>query len=269
MHGRENISSIFCSSINRFINDAPKGYEFIKFAVVTGNESVKVCNEYGFDYIQHQNEPLGKKWNEGLNHCIKNYDFDYVLIMGDDDIISSEAWKYYDVCFKNKVDYFGFSSIYFYSTINKECLIFNYNKFYKLVGCGRMISLKAIKECANVIRVRLKVDYNGFKAGNTIILPFNQASYLVDMNKATQMSHTYFRFWNDNQNNGLDNESELNLLSVNILPYQIKTKEPLMLDIKSSKNITDFNKLKNLSSICELDSIKWLSSEEKQKIIAL
>jgi len=60
-------------------------------------------------YIEHENKPLGAKWNRAFQE-LKGSDFDYVMIIGSDDYLSQ---KYLDFCFFNAdADYFEFTDLF-------------------------------------------------------------------------------------------------------------------------------------------------------------
>lgn len=268
MWERHQIANIFSIGIKRFINDAPNGIECEVLAVCSTKEAVELCKKHEFHYIEADNKPLGKKWNKGLNYAINNLKFDYVLIMGDDDLISSEAWNYYEPYLNANIDYFGFNSIYFYDTIGKSCLEFQYKEKYehKLIGCGRMISRKAIVKAGYYTRVNMQVSHALMKKNTTIDIPTFQAIYLIGMNKSKLVQDIGFHLWNNVQNTGLDNESEMNLLMIGVTPISIKTDKPLMVDLKTEFNIWKFDTYNKLSVQSDFKEVNFLSKKELKLI---
>lgn len=268
MWERHQIANIFSIGIKRFINDAPSGIECDVLAVCSTKEAVEICKTHEFKYIESENKPLGKKWNKGLNYAINKLKFDYVLIMGDDDLISSEAWDYYKPYLDANIDYFGFNSIYFYDTFSKNCLNFQYKEKYehKLIGCGRMISRKSIVKAGYFSRVNMLLTHNLMKKDNTIDIPTFQAIYLIGMGKAKLVQDIGFHLWDNTQNTGLDNESEMNLLMIGVTPIAIPTNKPLMVDLKTNFNIWKFEKYQSTSIKTNFNEIDFLSKKELKLI---
>lgn len=52
-----------------------------------GKRSKELVAQYGFDYTEAPNYPLGKKWNTGLK-VTEGLKWDYLLILGSDDLIN-------------------------------------------------------------------------------------------------------------------------------------------------------------------------------------
>lgn len=76
------------------------------------------------------------------------------------------------------------------------------------------------------------------------------------------------KLWNDNQNHGLDNWSEFELAKAGFLGTNIRSEEPLAIDIKSEVNLWPFNYL--MGAEYPLDSIlQGLSDQEKTAIKCL
>lgn len=266
MWERHQIANIFSIGIKRFINDAPSGIECDVLAVCSTKEAIEICKKHEFKYIESENKPLGKKWNKGLNYAINKLKFDYVLIMGDDDLISSEAWDYYKPYLDANIDYFGFNSIYFYSNKQKECVKFTYKEKDKLIGCGRMISRSAIIKAGYYTRVQMNITHGFWKKDAVVDLPTFQANYLLNLGKCRIIQNIGFHLWSNSQNTGLDNESELNLLCVGVEPYCIQTDKTLMVDLKSEFNIWKFEKYIDTSVHADFNEIKFLSKNELKLI---
>jgi len=198
MNKRHHISKIYCNGIRKFMESAPCDVSL--FAVITEKESEQICVDNRINFTYAANRPLGAKWNHGLKYAL-DYPWDYLMIMGDDDIISPEAWSHYYPLMVRHEDYFGFTKIYFYEMATGKTYIHDIRKKGNpknhLIGCGRMVSRKAIE--------RLPRD-----------------------------------LWKPDANMAMDFYSERNLmLNLKIKPVQID--ECLMVDLKSGENIWDMN----------------------------
>lgn len=245
MFNRPRISSLFATAIKRFIADAPANVKVEVFATVSESESMDVCIDNKFNYLYHENKPLGRKWNAGMLHCLRTFKFDYVLIMGDDDIISSEAWPLIMEQIEMGNHYFGFQGIYFVNSVKPQAAGFTYrNKSDndKLIGCGRFISKQALLAAGLKQEIKFIADFSHglitAKQGDTLLVYSRYAEYLVKCGHAvyTATAET-FALWRDGQDSGMDHESETNLIQAGYFPHAIHTTKPVMADIKSGQNI--------------------------------
>jgi len=113
---RPEITRIFAEGIKRL----QKQFDIVP--VVVGSEgemSMSLCHEYGFMYLERPNEPLGRKFNEGLR-VFKNIDVDYIMIMGSDDLISNNLIEAYMPFMEKRKDVIGILDIYFYDILKKQ-----------------------------------------------------------------------------------------------------------------------------------------------------
>ncbi|MDD3194396.1 MAG: glycosyltransferase family A protein [Paludibacter sp.] len=89
------------------------------------------------DYIYSANEFLGQKLNDGIWLAL-NYNFDYVMNCGSDDLIHPKLFDLYKKHLLNKELLFGINKLYFYKDDQDPLFFSGYNKPY-VVGAGRMI----------------------------------------------------------------------------------------------------------------------------------
>lgn len=105
-------------------------------------------NEQNLDngvYLIHENKPLGKKWNYGLQFC-KSIKFDYLIITGSDDFFCPNLWAFYKDL---SVHYFGLLDLYFVDGLRvKYCPGFKLNRFGEPHGAGRAIH-RSVLEALN------------------------------------------------------------------------------------------------------------------------
>jgi hypothetical protein len=249
MFNRPKVSALFATAIKRFIADAPKNVSVMVFSTVSEEQSMQVCLDNGFSYLYHENKPLGRKWNAGMRHCLNKFSFDYALIMGDDDIISSEAWPLIMEQIEDGNQHFGFQSIYFVNSEKPQAARFTYrgkSDNNKLIGCGRFISKEALLAAGLKNEVKFVTDFSHglitAKQGDTLLVYSRYAEYLVKCGHAVYTATAEaFALWRDSQDSGLDHESETNLIHAGYFPYAIHTPKPLMSDIKSSQNIWSYH----------------------------
>ena len=112
------------------------------FCVVSERKSADLCREYGYDFIYSQNYPVGQKFNNGMKGLLET-DFDFCLQMNSDTLLANELLDVYEPYFE--FDYFGVDEVHFIDTNTGRCLYMKYDN-YDVLGCGRVISKKALKD---------------------------------------------------------------------------------------------------------------------------
>lgn len=248
MHGRPEVSRLWCIGIDRFIKAAPKNYEVKIIAVVSCEDSAEVCKEFNIEYCCTENKPLGRKFNTGLKEINENYDYDYLILLGDDDLISNEAWSYYKSAIDNKEHFTGFGDIIFYSPKQNEALLFDYypakgNR--KLIGAGRLLSKEAITRSAYldnvIIKKQLTLNNSSYPPGANVNFTRYVSDYLEENKFLKKTGRSTFNLWRDNINMGLDHSSEMNLLFSGFTPKRFNNEKPLIVDIKTEVNIWKIN----------------------------
>jgi hypothetical protein len=211
---RPNITKIFIKNLLKVESLLSNMYEFINVVVDSEKSNFNVFKNTNFIYLEHNNLPLSNKWNFGLSYC-KNLNFDYLLIMGSDDILTSHILKQYKIFINNSIDFMGITDMYIYDLLKKKFYYWNGYTGARLndtIGLGRCISKKIIQE----------LDY---------------------------------KLWTDGLNKGLDGSMKIKLdnlkKKINYKSVTVKCKNlnGMAVDIKGGLNITDLNKFKNLKEI--------------------
>jgi hypothetical protein len=131
---RPEVTRIFLEGIRRLQSEFNISYTF----VCSLQEDIDLIESEGFKTYLFANEPLSNKWNFGLNTAMRT-DFDELLILGSDDLISNEGVKLLLNCPRS---YRGFGDIYFYHIRTKEFGYFSQSE--RLIGAGRMIRKDAL-----------------------------------------------------------------------------------------------------------------------------
>jgi len=145
--GRHKVVKIWKEGIDRINAYWPDMFEFIPFAVCSTKEDVLFIESIGVNYTISDNDQLGKKHNEGLE-ATKNIEYDYIVQLGSDDVITNYYLHYAAHAMQNDYDVFGVDNLLFWSIAKKEGKLFNIsNGKNKVVGAGRFISKQAITEC--------------------------------------------------------------------------------------------------------------------------
>lgn len=141
VYKRPEIFKIFAESIKQL-----NGNIVVCVAGSEGDKSRKMVEEYGFEYVETPNKPLGVKWNEAAILSSQT-DADYYLLMGSDDIINQPFLDWYIKLAQKGWEYIYCIDGYFYDTVSKKSLYWSgYNKsrarskLRLALGCGRMLS---------------------------------------------------------------------------------------------------------------------------------
>jgi len=275
MNKRHTVSRLWALGITRFIKAAPEGVECQVLVVASEDDSVPLCTEFGFEIHRHPNQPLGKKFNSGLQYAMEKLNWDYLLLMGDDDLISNEAWAHYLPVMQQGFPYFGFNSIYFYSPAQQKARLFSYAMQGcpdKLIGCGRVFRRDILDRVCWNATVMFRAEYTTgdsyFPANKKVTVPVLYADYLHKLKVAEIHSEKpFFKFWKDEQQKGLDNESEVRLLNNGFFPFVIETDKPMMTDVKTGMNLWGYDHFISLGVDAKPDDAVEFMGEDEQDFI--
>lgn len=78
-----------------------------------------VCENFGYHYYSHPNRPLGSKFQKGITEA-KKYDFDALILLGSDDILSAGCLDLYQSEIERGYDFVGFLDCYFFDLDKKN-----------------------------------------------------------------------------------------------------------------------------------------------------
>jgi hypothetical protein len=96
-----------------------------------------ICEDYGFQWVFCDNNPLGNKINTGIKHSLSN-NWDYLMMMNSDDIIKTELIdKCYQPLFEKKVEFFGVSKVTYVKFGTWEAREMDYG--HCVLGIGKCI----------------------------------------------------------------------------------------------------------------------------------
>jgi hypothetical protein len=109
-HGRIGVLKLFLSSIKRLRKDLDM---FIPVVVVGDVEHRELCEAYHVHFIPQENNPASRKWNTGVNYLM-NIGVDYAVILGSDDIVSTDLVKNLMYAMSLNTDLIYLDTIYFY-----------------------------------------------------------------------------------------------------------------------------------------------------------
>ncbi len=196
---RPEIFEICLTGLKRLQSYRPDKFQIRPFFIVSESQAAQQVERYGFDFIYWENKPLGAKKNAGLKYAMQNFEFDYLMELGSDDLIAN---KWLDIiepyCLKS-VPQITPDSVWFIDVNTKET---TYWKTDKILGLGRCISRKALAEFAPNYNLWTPERNRGLDTCSWI----NLASVGID-NLLIEMDDIYT----------IDLKSEVNINS--IIPY--------------------------------------------------
>lgn len=140
---RPEITEICFIGINRLRKLCPQ-YQIEAFAVISEEEFIPLCNLHKIHWVMAENLPLGRKHNTGIREALK-LDWDYVMNIGSDDIVSHEIFTQYQKYFDRKCDFFGINSIGFFDA-KTQGFIFNQTDSTFPYGAARVMSRRLIEQ---------------------------------------------------------------------------------------------------------------------------
>lgn len=107
------------------------------------NELLKIANAFKVQICFYKNYPVGTKMNAAIRYA-NQFDFDYLMNFGSDDIIHPRIEKLYAAYLQNGEMFFGINNLYFYDYIDSEAYFFKSYNLEFPIGAGRMIHKKII-----------------------------------------------------------------------------------------------------------------------------
>jgi hypothetical protein len=107
--GRNNILRIFCAGVRRLREDTNLPIPAVCCGDIGGAD---ICREYGIEHIEQGNKPLTEKFNTAC-HALKGR-VDYVMVMGSDNVLSTETFLRIQAEAEQGTDLIGLSDVYFY-----------------------------------------------------------------------------------------------------------------------------------------------------------
>ncbi len=144
MHERPMVSELWAYHTTRMLKESRIDHTFQ--IAVSDDASARVCKDYNLDFVRTENNPIGAKWNAALTAALEK-EWDYLLISGDDDVLSPELIQIAKREFHKHTPHFGFRQIYFLCAKYKKAVKFGPSTRNKnLIGAGRFIHRSAIEK---------------------------------------------------------------------------------------------------------------------------
>lgn len=105
------------------------------------DQSKRVVEAEGWNYIESPNEPLNEKWNNVIQALPR--DIEGVIVLGSDDFISR---AYLDKILNSTYDFCGSNNCYFLDLPTHKGYHFYYENKANLIGAGLFLSKKVLNE---------------------------------------------------------------------------------------------------------------------------
>lgn len=143
---RPEVFEMFAKGILNLVNNSDVDFEIV-IAGSEGDTSKRMVFNYPFYYVEVPNDPLATKVNASVLRA-KEFNPDYILCIGSDDIITPELMKCYVSYMVLNIDYIAVSDFYFYDTESDKAAYWaGYTEAYRkghACGAGRLISKRLL-----------------------------------------------------------------------------------------------------------------------------
>lgn len=161
-----------------------------------GQASFDLVKNYGFNYLEFENNPLSAKFNAILKETQK-YNYDGVIVLGSDNFISDSIIEFYQNVDTSINAVYGFDDIHFYSTHTKILATkSSYNSMKMSVGVGRLFTKELLKVANyNLWRENLDRGIDTSSAntiaalgGQHIKIPYTKEYFILDVKHELNLS---------------------------------------------------------------------------------
>jgi hypothetical protein len=259
---REAITELCFKNIKRL----QKEYDIQVLTIVSEQWAKRLSFEYGFKYVESANSPLGLKMNTGLKEALR-MDFDYLMNLGSDDILTKELFDMYQPYFKEKKEMFGCTRLTFLDSKSKGVKTYDYGI---MMGAGRCIRKDILLKYSTVVRVKwldtvAGLYYTGYK-GETSYLRSDFVESERRLGRIEVLSEPVTKLYTDEKNSTLDNDSQARFFGVPMV--EIKNDFNMVFDIKSDENIWDYDYFTG-NEVSFEQGTKTLNDEQITEILEL
>ena len=227
---------------------------------------IPLCEKYNINWTFHENNPLGRKKNHGLNEAMK-LEWDYLLEIGSDDLVKDGLIDLYEPYF-GKYDLFGTKDAIIINSEDGQTRRLRSDTCY---GLGRCMSRKMLQITYGVDVVAkepIMSPGRSIGTGQAGFFKVDVAEQLKTLNRVEITGEPRYKLWKDEINRGLDNNSDFFLMTQGIEHKAVKTDKPLVIDVKGPDNIWPFSD--RIGEKFDLNqALEGLSQEEQSFIFAM
>ena len=241
VHERYEVLLICLKGLTRLVNYKPETFDIRPFFIVSNNQEKDIIEQFGFDYMEYKNEPLGEKKNAGLKYAIEHFEFDYLMEIGSDDLIIDEYLDLIEPELRAKTPLFNLSTCYFIDTVSGKASKWTSDI---VIGLGRFISRDAIMSSFAV-----KFMFFQNMAGPDMSVQAKKLYDLPQKSAENYQIHGYGEvistgeayLWNNNGVRGMDTFSMNTLARSGINNKVIENDGIYLVDIKSRNGLNKFD----------------------------
>jgi len=143
IHGRYDMTKAFLTAMKRLKEE----FDIPTFVAVTkGDESIDMLQFGNVGFVEHENKPLGAKWNAVVELAASS-DCTHFMILGSDDIPSSRYIEH--VLTLGEYDVSGINGMWFWGLNPRRAGFEEFGFFHTKVMCGagKVLSHAALDAC--------------------------------------------------------------------------------------------------------------------------
>jgi hypothetical protein len=186
--GRTKVSEIYKQNLINLENCFHKKYIFQNVIVDSENSNKYLfADDKRFEYYNYSNQPLSNKFNFGCK-MLREVDFDYVIILGSDDIIDNNVFTLYDENMDKSFDIIGMLDVYIFDPKQLKAYYWGgypkkHKRFGESVGMGRCLSKKIVEN----------LNYELWEDGLNKSLDKSMMKRIQSLSQSISISSSYFR----------------------------------------------------------------------------
>ena len=146
MHGRHEVVEIMLAAFQECKRTWKHDLDMDIFITATSDEDCQFLDDRNIFHTRKENKPIGRKFSQGLNEALA-LNWDYVMVLGSDDVIHPDLFAYYIPQIEDGNKYFGTDTICILDPPTKRAKHFTIppNNRIGVCGPGRMIHRDIVK----------------------------------------------------------------------------------------------------------------------------
>lgn len=244
VHGRHDTLKAYCWQI-AYLREAT-GLELPLTISYTLEEDQQVIKEEleNVDFVQIANSPLSEKHNALLTAADKHKDWDCLLLLGSDNLVSEQ---YINSISLLKLEHavYGVNNIYFLNRAQKKLKQHSYLG-HKVLGAGRVYPREVIESIKGKKHLFSRPWYGIAIGEDQYLAPaFEQLAIERKFAEPYSRSHKRAILWAGRKDSGLDNESNrlLRASGIDLINIEETLEGGHIVDIKTRDNITPWERI--------------------------
>ena len=186
--GRTKVSEIYKQNLINLENCFQKKYIFKNVIIDSENSNRELfADDERFEYYNYSNQPLSNKWNFGCK-MLRETDFDYVFILGSDDIIDNNVFMLYHENMDKNFDVIGMLDVYLFDIKQLKAYYWGgypkkHKRFGESIGMGRCLSKKILEN----------LNYQLWEDDLNKALDRSMMKKIQSLSQSINISSNYFR----------------------------------------------------------------------------